>query len=346
VLLAKLATPGLLSMVDIPVNKDVLVWARKLRGLSELEAAKRLKLTADQLSDLESGAEQSSPRWRFLIAWQPSIKSRLLVMMPEALPALERPADFRTYDGKKLEWDENLLLALEVVNAQVDFFVELREQNAGLFTDVTPRSYEAARAPNDVAAEERQLFRLTLETQFSWPTSAQAFRYWRHIIERAGVFVQIMDLGPENLCRGFAVYDERAIPAIVINGDDSDGPARTFTLLHEYAYILIGKPGVSDQNRKNSVERWCNQFAAHLMMPADRFKADASAIDPSKTWSDTAIRKIADLYRVSMSAVALHLEDVGLAKPGSLRSKIIRMEEAALFPRFSTHSTPRRHRFK
>jgi Zn-dependent peptidase ImmA (M78 family)/transcriptional regulator with XRE-family HTH domain len=308
-------------MVDIPVNKDVLVWARKLRGLSEQEAAKRLKLTTDQLSAFENGAKLPSMGMLDRMAAKYQIPFASL-LMPEALPLIERPADFRTYEGREPEWDEKLLLALEVVNAQVDFFAELRDHDAGLFADVGPRSYEGRRAAKDIAAEERKILGPTLETQFSWPTSAQAFRYWRHIVERAGVFVQIMNLGPENLCRGFSIYDGRAIPMIVINGDETDGPARTFTLLHEYAHILIRKPGVSDQNRKNSVERWCNQFAAHLMMPADRFKTDASAIDPSGKWSDTAIRKIADLYRVSMSAVALHLEDVGLAKPGLYDHKL------------------------
>ena len=36
---------GLVSMVDVPVNGAVLAWARKERGLSEEEAANRLKST-------------------------------------------------------------------------------------------------------------------------------------------------------------------------------------------------------------------------------------------------------------------------------------------------------------
>jgi Zn-dependent peptidase ImmA (M78 family)/transcriptional regulator with XRE-family HTH domain len=313
-------------MVDVPVNKNVLIWARKERGLSEQEAAKRLKLTPEELAELETGAKLPSMAVLDRMATKYQIPFASL-MMPEPLPLMKRPADFRTHEGREPVWDEELLIALEVVNAQVDFFVEIRDHDAGLFKSGELRSYDSSRAAKDVAAEERKLFGLRLETQQAWPTAAQAFRYWRHIIERAGVFVQIMGLGPENLCRGFSVYDERTIPAVVINGDDTEGPARTFTLLHEYAHILIRKPGVSDQNRKNGVERWCNQFAAHLLMPADRFKIDAANLDPSKTWSDTALRKIAELYNVSMSAVALHLEDVGLAKPGLYDQKIVEWQE-------------------
>ena len=236
-------------MVDVPVNKDVLVWARKERGLSEQEAAKRLKLTTEQLAALEGGTKRPSLAMLDRIAQKYRIPFASL-MMPEPLPSVTRPADFRTYEGHKPAWDENLLIALEALNVQLEMFAELREHDPDLFASPALRNYESGRPAIEVAAEERQLFGTTMEVQFDWPTGAQAFRYWRNLVERTGIFVQIMDLGPENLCRGFSVYDERGIPAIVINGDESEGPARTFTLFHEYAHILIRQPGVSDQKSK------------------------------------------------------------------------------------------------
>jgi Zn-dependent peptidase ImmA (M78 family)/transcriptional regulator with XRE-family HTH domain len=313
-------------MVDVPVNKEVLIWARKERGLSEKEAADRLKLTTAELAELETGAKLPSMAMLDRIAMKYQIPFASL-MMPEPLPLARRPADFRTHEGKEPIWDEDLLIALEVVNAQIDFFVEIRDHDPELFASDAIRNYSEKTAAREVAAAERKKFGVTLETQKAWETPAQAFRYWRHIIERAGAFVQIIGVGPENLCRGFSIFDDRAIPAIVINGDETEGPARTFTLLHEYAHLLIRKPGVSDQNQKNGVERWCNQFAAHLLMPVDQFTTDAVAIDPSRKWSDSALRKIATLYNVSMSAVALHLEDAGLAKAGLYDQKVAEWAE-------------------
>jgi Zn-dependent peptidase ImmA (M78 family)/DNA-binding XRE family transcriptional regulator len=308
-------------MVDVPVNGAVLAWARKERGLSEEEAAKRLKLSKQSLIDLEAGHKKPTLKLLDQIATKYKIPFASLVM-PEPLPAIKRPADFRTHGGKEPIWDEQLLIGLEVVNQQIELFAELRQHDPELFKAPAIRSYKTSDPARRVAAEERRNFGVSLDTQFGWPSPAQAFRYWRHQVERAGVFVQIMDLGPENLCRGFTIYDERGIPAAVINGDDAEGPARTFTLLHEYAHLLIREPGVSDQNRKNSTEAWCNEFAAFFLMPEDRFKAEASAIFPGKDWSDTAIRKVADLFRVSMSAVALHLENTGLAQRGLYDAKL------------------------
>jgi transcriptional regulator with XRE-family HTH domain len=86
-------------MVDVPVNKDVLVWARKERGLTEKEAAKRLKLTTDQLAALENGTKRPTLVILDRIASRYQIPFASL-MMPEPLPLLKRPADFRTFEGR------------------------------------------------------------------------------------------------------------------------------------------------------------------------------------------------------------------------------------------------------
>jgi Zn-dependent peptidase ImmA (M78 family)/DNA-binding XRE family transcriptional regulator len=329
-------------MVDVPVNGAVLAWARKHRGLSEQEAAKRLDVTVQALTDLELGTTKPSLKQLDLIARKYQVPFASLVM-PEPLPLVERPADFRTHGGKPPVWDEQLLIGLEVVNQQIETFAEIRQHDPKLFEAPAIRSYPAARSAREVAEEERRLFGISLDVQFGWPTPAQAFRYWRHQVERAGVFVQIMDLGPENLCRGFTIYDERGIPAAIINGDDAEGPARTFTLFHEYAHLLLRQPGVSDQNRTNTTEKWCNEFAAHFLMPSERFKQEAKAINPGGDWRpDAMLRKVAELFKVSMSAVALHLENVGLAKPGLYDMKIEEWRKREKRKPFSIMSYPER----
>lgn len=310
-------------MVDVPVNNRVLVWARQERGLSEEQAAQKLKLTLDELAAFEAGDKKPSVALLDRIAKKYRLPFASL-LMPEPLPASSRPstADFRTHGGKEPVWDVKLMSALDVVNLQIEILTELREHHADLFNAPALRRYAISDSAIEVATKERTLFGVDVTTQMAWPSAAQAFRYWRALVERSGLFVQIMDLGPENLCRGLSIYDERGIPMAVINGDEGEGAARTFTLLHEYAHLLVREPGVSDQNRTNKIERWCNQFAAYFLMPEDRFRKEAAAIDPESIWSDTSIRKLAKLFNVSMSAVALHLEDVGLAKAGLYERKL------------------------
>jgi len=328
-------------MVAVPVNGAVLAWARKERGLSKEEAAKRLKLTPQALADLEAGNKKPSLKQLDQIAQKYQIPFASL-MMPEPLPSIKRPVDFRTHGGKAPIWDEQLLIGLETVDQQIEMFAEIRQNEPELFAGPAIRNYAPTRSAIDVASDERRLFGISLDVQMGWPTPAQAFRYWRHQVERAGVFVQILNLGPENLCRGFTIYDERGIPAAVINGEDAEGPARTFTLFHEYGHLLLRQPGVSDQNRKNSTEKWCNDFAAYFLMPAERFKREAVALDPGSHWSDATIRKLAELFNVSMSAVALHLEDVGLAKAGLYDEKMEEWRKRKKGKPFAQMSYPER----
>lgn len=109
----------------------------------------------------------------------------------------------------------------------------------------------------------------------------------------------------------------------MINGDESEGPARTFTLLHEYAHLLLRAPGISDQNKANNVERWCNQFAAHFLMPAEQFKVAARSIDASGEWPDARLTELAELFKVSRQAVTLHLEELGFVKDGFYEGKMV-----------------------
>jgi len=304
-------------MVDVPVNAKVLVWARKERGLNEEQAAKLLRLSMQELRDLEGGHKKPSLALLDRMARQYQIPFASL-LMPDPLPDNARPTipDFRTHLGEGPKLDHELMTAIDVVNLQIEMFAEVKEAHPELFQAPPLPNYSNITDAERAAHTERARIAPSIDTQIGWTGVATAFRHWRAIIESQGIFVHLMSIGPENDVRGFAIYDEREIPIILINGDEVETSARIFSLIHEHAHLLIRKPGISDQNRKDKTERWCNQFAAYFLMPADRFKEEALKIDPSRAWSDTAIRKIAEIFKVSMSAAALHLEDVGLARAG------------------------------
>lgn len=187
-------------MVAVPVNKEVLVWARKERGLSKEEAANRLKLSMEEFEELEGGPKLPSIAMLERIAKKYQIPFASL-LMPQPLPPATRlqVADFRTHGGKPPIWDQRLLVAVDVVNIQIEMFDELREHQPQLLFAPAIRNYSMTMNASEVARLERDQFGVTVDQQMAWPSGAQAFRYWRARVERAGIFVQIMNVGPENI---------------------------------------------------------------------------------------------------------------------------------------------------
>lgn len=66
--------------------------------------------------------------------------------------------------------------------------------------------------------------------------------------------------------RGFTLLD-RGFALVFVNGTDANA-GQFFSLAHELGHVLLGKPGVSgERNDHQKIERWCNQFAAELLLP-------------------------------------------------------------------------------
>lgn len=239
--------------------------------------------------------------------------------MPEPLPPDTRPQirDFRTYGGRTVEFDMKLALALEDINEQVEMLAEIREAAPALFA--APTLPVASRAQNfeKLAGEERDRLGIGILEQLGWNNPAESFRKWRATIEAQGVFVYLLNLGSHSNCRGFCISDGRDIPVIVINNDERNPEPRTYTLLHEYAHILLRESGISDERRTNNTERFPNQFAAFFLMPRTSFVAEANKMRPvNNLWNEHHVSKLAKRFKVSKTVAAIHMEDAGIAPAG------------------------------
>lgn len=305
-------------MVAVPVNPQVLVWARDQRGLHPDDAAELLGIPSGELFLIESGnrdltlgeLESFARKYQFPLA---------TLLMPEPLPDLPRPKlrDFRAFEGdlpKALSPDT--LVAIEDVNEYIDMLDDLRQEDASLFRTLRSPKYELSDDAEEVANEERKRLSTSVEEQLAWTTDREAFLRWRELAEGQGLFSYQLTLGPDD-SRGFAVWDDRKVPAIVIDVSEAPYPGRIFTIWHEYAHILLRQGGISNQNRNNKVERFCNQFSAFYLMPKDIFIARAKYIESDKNaWNISSVARLAKIFKVSNSAAALHLEELGIARKG------------------------------
>ena len=101
--------------------------------------------------------------------------------------------------------------------------------------------------------------------------------------------------------RGFSLYDDIA-PLIFVNVADEPYSAQNFTLVHEFAHLLLGHSALSGGDRLlggTGEEAWCNRVAACVLLPDEAL----TAFDEATTVLD--YRAVSRRFGVS-AEVALH----------------------------------------
>lgn len=314
-------------MVDAPINPEVLRWAREQRSITEEQAAEALGIRPAELQAIERGAASISFAFLQEMADAYEIQEATL-LMPEPLPGYVRGRfrDFRIVEGGQPELSLRTNVVLSAIDEALDFFADLHEDAPEILPSANLPLAHMHDDPAEIAAQQRTRLGVTIDEQLGWDNETLAFRMWRAAIEAQGIFVYLIRLRQDReigRIRGVSFWDERHIPAILINADEERYQPRIFSLIHEYGHLLLRASGISDENRTNAYERWCNQFAAHLLMPFDVFarEIDFDAEARPRYWSDRDLSRVASRFNVSLVAAAIHLEDIGAAPRGFYEQK-------------------------
>jgi Zn-dependent peptidase ImmA (M78 family) len=184
--------------------------------------------------------------------------------------------------------------------------------------------------PSEAASTARQWLGVTAQSQASWADDYAALRTWREALDERGIFVFSLEigerqgaLGPGGLLgdevRGFSAWDHHA-PLIVMNSQRVSAAARSFTLGHELAHLITRHDAAcvestTDYPFGEPVERWCEEFAAALLMPEPIVRAQMRARGLQDTSADLDdVKAMMRTFRVSARASALRLMDLGLAQ--------------------------------
>lgn len=300
-------------MAEVPVSPALLRWAREYRGLSESEAAKRLGMSLENLRAYEEG--QRLPTVTAFENFATKYKLPQATLFRSSPPKLPpSPVDFRTLGGVRSVGSFEYQIALSEVRS---LLAELRRIAADDEEFKKPElpQFSQSDDPERVGALERTRIGPTVDEQLSWQPG-EAFRRWRALVEKQRVSVFLKKY-PWSDSRGFSLYDFPETPAIVVNKNEDAEVARSFSLLHEYAHLLIRRPGVSDHNPSNPVESFCNRFAASFLMP-DAALRRVLPYWPNRPveWDRSSILSWSRKLKVSQPALALRLEQAGLAPVG------------------------------
>ena len=172
-------------------------------------------------------------------------------------------------------------------------------------------SYKDSTDVNEIVQEIRKILDLSIDWAFALPTPDKAVVELAKRIENVGCYINFQSFVgnqsqrkiPVEDCRGFVLVDKKA-PFIFINNNDSKN-AQVFTLIHEFAHILIdfsAGVGLNFDEIDNGKEDICDQVAANLLVDADTLRS---------MWN-IGITKLSRKFKVSGIVIARRAMDLGL----------------------------------
>ena len=235
------------------------------------------------------------------------------LMLDEPVEKLDRLPidDFRTINGKEAQTSIDLYEQIDFCKAQQDWFIDYVKENA-----IEPFEYISKFTIKDNPEIAGHIIRNLIG--ISNITSNKTNEFYKKLkknIEDQYILVftsKVLKNTTHRLSisefRGYALTDKYA-PLIFINGNDSIN-AQIFTLCHELGHICLGISGISDVSLKNkrTTEKWCNNFAASILMPSEKISQDFKKYNYLNDFLEYSINK----YHVSLNAIIIRLYSLNL----------------------------------
>ncbi len=312
-------SPMTRSATQAPVRPAVLRWARESVGLTVEAVATRLGVSAAALVRWESEATVVSITALEKLAhiYKRPLAAFFLPSPPEEPTA---PPDFRATPARRgRPLDPSTRLAIRRARRVQAVAADLAD---GQQIDVGKASIQDA--ADDAAAAARGRLGVAIDAQLEWVDTTAAANAWKAAVERLGVLVLELGFAARD-ARAFSLAD-RSPPVIVLNSRDAR-VAKPFSLFHEYAHLMLGDGGLCDfDDLRDGVdlqraERFCNRFAAAVLLPRDAFRAQINRLGAREPWPDRVVDRLTRLFKVSRPVVFLRLVTLGLASSEAYRRR-------------------------
>lgn len=299
--------------VEIPITARVLEWALDQSGFTTAEVAKTVGVPVETLEAWKS--RRGRPKLtQFKKLASKLHRPQAMFLLPEP-PRTQPPAvQFRSSQQdhqRALNPIERRYLRRAARFQEVLGWLvaELDIQAAS----VPPATTEGD--PITVARTMREALAVSIDQQVRWNSPSKAFDGWRDALERTGVTVLLFSMGKESV-QGFSLFDDHT-PMIAVNSARRE-EARIFTVFHELGHLVTRTSSAcvgSTIQPTDQVERWCDQFAAEVLVPRASLVESARRISGGNGHirSLTEASGLASRFRVSLRAIVIALIHAGLA---------------------------------
>jgi len=252
------------------IDPEILLFMRKSAGMTEEDIAKKLKLSKSKYLKIETGELPVSQNELVHLA---DIYKRPLIAFysVDTSQSTELPHDYRLNRDKKISPEVFLakrkaLYLAEELRSVTGRKTELPNIN----TNVS--SLELANRVRKLLEVDYQIINEIVETK---PKDETVLSYYKSLIEEK-FFIPVLEHSLKSSgVRAFSVYGD--VSVMVLNESDQN-EVRLFSLFHEFCHLLKRQDGICtvdiEKDKDNQPEeKYCDEFAAYLLMPEDLVKS-------------------------------------------------------------------------
>ncbi len=303
---------------SVPINQDILLWARTTAGLSIDDVVKKIGrkgVTNKTVEEWESG--KSSPNYKQLerLAYEIYNRPLALFFFPEPPEETSPEQSFRTLPEYEIEHLPPRIRTL--LRKAESFQLNLAE----LYDGINPSTkhiignlkFKTNTTVKAMASKVRDYLDVSLEDQSKLKDPEEAFKYWREQFEAVGIYI-FKDAFKTDDFSGFCLYDD-VFPIVYVNNSKS-ASRQIFTLFHELCHLLFETGGVyvvddsyidRIQGDNKKIEVLCNKFAGEFLVPQSDFSNRIQGTEIN----DSLIQSLSDEYSVSREVILRRLLDFG-----------------------------------
>lgn len=343
-----------ISSIDPVVIGEQLALARRAHKMTQQQAADALGVARTTITAIEGGGRR--PRAEELVRLAQLYNRSVSELVRTAREPQTQPIPFslflRTASANvDLENDPSLAEDFRTFEQFCRWYVELERAIGAPLAKRYPAPYDADglhvdQIAEEIAVAERNRLGLgdgplgDIYSLLETDVGVRIFAFQFSAMRVAGMFLFREDVGG----------------CIALNAQNPDG-RRRWTLIHEYFHFLTHREKAEisvlySKKRLPPEERKADAFAKHFLMPGvglgRRFDAMLRAKDGLPTPADVLI--LAHLYRVSVEAMTLRLEEIQRLPAGAwkrLQEKGFRAAQAKRYVPLSPHEPdpvlPRRY---
>lgn len=291
--------------IAVNVELSVLKWLIDSSGWTMEEIAKRLKTSTQIIEKMESG--EKKPSFRQLEELAAIFKRPVAsFLLSKSLTEKPKPKDYRMLPDKANKFDKKTIFVMRHARRLQELSKEL-SRNVDYETKSKIGKVKMSDNSETVALKFRERFNLTEEKQRKFKTSYELFNYLRDILEDKNIYLFQFSMPVED-ARGFVFVDES--PNVIVVNTKDNIEARIFSLMHEFAHILLGESVIdlpdATHTFKNDVENWCNEFASAFLLPKDLAKTVFEANKFNLTQKET-LKYLSNKYKVSKAMLLLNM---------------------------------------